>query len=106
MTNGGLAGGDQPLHGPNLIGKATLNVLQPRGRREITPVEEKRSHVCHEHFGLGEEVARVRQLRSGEYIQRLDPGDGMRPRSYAMLLNICVAQYFDPLALAATTCSG
>ena len=43
-----LAGSDQPLNGLNLIGKATLNVLEPGGRREITAVEEKRPHVCHE----------------------------------------------------------
>ena len=54
------AGSDQPLNGPNLIGKATLNVLEPGGRREITAVEEKRLHVCHEHISFTEEVARLR----------------------------------------------
>ena len=37
----GRAGSDQPLNGSNLIGKATLNVLEPRGSREITGVEEE-----------------------------------------------------------------
>ena len=63
------AGSDQPLKGPNLIGKATLNVLEPGGGREIIVVEEKRLHLCHEHIGVAEEVAR---LRSGKYIQRLN----------------------------------
>jgi hypothetical protein len=31
MAKARLAGGDQPLNGLNLIGKATLNVLEPGG---------------------------------------------------------------------------
>ena len=71
-----LADGDQPLKGLNLIREATLNVLQAGGRREIIAVEEKRPHVCHEYIGFTQEVARLRQLRSGEYIPRLNLSDG------------------------------
>ena len=72
MAEHWLAGGDQPLNGLDLIGKATLNVLESGGRREITNVEEKRLHVCHEHISFAQEIARHRQLRSGRYIQRLN----------------------------------
>jgi hypothetical protein len=63
--NTGLLGSDQPLKDMNLISKATLNVLEPGGRREIIAVEEKRSHVSHEHMSFKQEVVR---LRSGDYI--------------------------------------
>ena len=53
MAKPGLLGSDQPLKDLNLISKAALNVLQAGGRREIIAVEEKRPHVCHEHFGFG-----------------------------------------------------
>jgi len=53
-------GSDQPLKGLNLISKATPNVLEPGGRREITNVEEKRLHLCHEHISVTEEVAHLR----------------------------------------------
>ena len=56
---------DQPLKDLNLISKATLNVFQAGGCREIIAVEEKRSHVCHEYIGFTQEGAR---LRSGKYI--------------------------------------
>jgi hypothetical protein len=49
---------DQPLNGLNLIGEAALIVLEPGGGREITRVEEKRSHVCHEHISFKQEVVR------------------------------------------------
>jgi hypothetical protein len=68
-----LAGSDQPLHGLNLIGKATLNVLKTGGRHEITDVKEKRLHVCHEHIGFTQEIVR---LRSGDYIQKLNLSEG------------------------------
>ena len=63
--NTGLLGSDQPLKDLNLISKATLNVLEPGSRREITCVEEEQLRVCHEHIGFTQEVAR---LRSGKYI--------------------------------------
>jgi hypothetical protein len=75
MMKGGLAG-DQPLHGANFIGKAALNVFEPGGGREIIAVEEKRSHVCHEHISFKQEVVRLCQLRGGGYIQRVNLGDG------------------------------
>ena len=53
-------GSDQPLHSLNLIGKAALNVLEPRGQCEITGVEEERLHLCHEHISVAEEVAHLR----------------------------------------------
>ena len=53
MTKCRPASSDQPLDGLNLIGEATLNVLEPGGRREIADVEEKRPHVGHEHIGFG-----------------------------------------------------
>jgi hypothetical protein len=53
-----LGGSDQALNGANLIGKASLNVLEPRGRREITDVEEKRLNVCYKHISLKKEIAR------------------------------------------------
>ena len=55
--------------------RATLNFFQARGCREIIAVEEKRSHVGHEHFGFTEEVVRLRELRSGRCIQRLNPSE-------------------------------
>ena len=61
-----LAGSDQPLNGLNLIGKATLNVLEPGGGREIIAVEEKRSHVSHEHMSFKQEVVRLCQLGIGK----------------------------------------
>src|SRR5208337_1388785 len=76
MAKRRLAGGDQPLNGLNLIGKATLNVLEAGGRGEITNVEEKRLHVCHEHISFPQEIARLRQLQSGRYIRRLNLSDG------------------------------
>ena len=79
MFNGetpGLLGSDQPLKGLNLISEAILNVFQAGGRREIIAVEEKRPHLCHEYIGFTQEVARLCQLRSGGYIQRLSLSDG------------------------------
>ena len=32
--------------------EATLNVLEPGGRRGVTGVEEKRLHLCHEHISV------------------------------------------------------
>jgi hypothetical protein len=66
MTKGRLAGGDQAFNGMKLIGKATLNVLEPRGGREIVAVEEKRPHACHEHLSFKQEVARLCQLGIGK----------------------------------------
>ena len=60
------AGGDQTLNGIKLIGKATLNVLELRGGREIVAIEEKRPHVCHEHMSFNQEVARLCQLEIGK----------------------------------------
>ena len=57
---------DQTLKGLNLISEATLNVLEPGGGREIIAVEEKRSHVCHEHMSFKQEVVRLCQLGIGE----------------------------------------
>jgi len=61
--NAGLLGSDQPLDGSKLISKATLNVLEPGGRREIIAVEEKQFHVCHEHMSFKQEAVR---LQSGD----------------------------------------
>jgi hypothetical protein len=66
MAKTRLTAGDQALNGPNLIGEAALNVLEPRGGREIIPVEEKRSHVCDEHMSFKQEVVRLCQLGIGE----------------------------------------
>jgi hypothetical protein len=66
MTKYRLAGSDEPLNGANLIGEATLNVLQSGGRREITDVEEKRLHVCHEHMSFKQEVVRLGEFGIGE----------------------------------------
>jgi hypothetical protein len=55
-----FAGSDQPLKGSHFISKATLNVLEPGGRREITRVEEKRLHVRHEHISATEKIANLR----------------------------------------------
>ena len=52
MWKGRLAGGDQTLNGMKLIGKATLNVLEPGGDHEITAVAEKRLYVGHEQVGF------------------------------------------------------
>ena len=60
MTKRRRAGRDQPLKGSNLIGKATLNVLEPGGSREITGVEEERLHVYREHISVTEEVSHLR----------------------------------------------
>jgi hypothetical protein len=49
---GWLAGSDQTLNGMKLIGKATLNIFEPGGHREIIAVEEKRPHVSHEHMSF------------------------------------------------------
>ena len=57
--NTGVLGSDQPLNGANLISEATLNVLEPGGRRGVTGVEEQRLHLCHEHISVAEEVARL-----------------------------------------------
>jgi hypothetical protein len=57
---------DQPLNGLNLIREAGLNVLEPRGRREIIAVEEKRSHISHEHMSFKQEVVRLCQLGFGK----------------------------------------
>ena len=54
------------INGLNLIGKATLNVLEPGGRQEMTAVEEKRFHVCHEHMSFKQEVVRLGQFGIGE----------------------------------------
>ena len=62
---------DQALNGLNLISEATLNVLEPGDHREIIPVEEKRSHVSHEHMSFKQGVVRLGQLRGGGCIQRL-----------------------------------
>ena len=66
MTKSKLAGGDQTLDGLKLIGKATLNVLEPGGSREITAVEEKQSHVSHEHLSFKQEVVRLCQPGIGK----------------------------------------
>ena len=71
MAKARLAGGDQPLNGSNLIGKAPLNVLEPGGDHEITAVAEKRPYVGDEQVGFIEEVVCLRQLRGGGCIQRL-----------------------------------
>jgi hypothetical protein len=60
MAKTWLGGGDQPLKGSNLISEATVNVLEPGGRHEITGVEEERLHLCHEHISVPEEVAHLR----------------------------------------------
>jgi hypothetical protein len=62
MTKSQLAGGDQTLDGLKLIGEAALNVLEPRGRCEITAVEEERLYVRHKQIGFPEKIARFRQL--------------------------------------------
>jgi len=82
MAKGRRGGGDQPLKRLNLIREATLNVLEPGGRREIIAVEEKRPHVCHEYIGFTQEVAR---LRSGDYIQRLNFSDRLRAPQLSIL---------------------
>jgi hypothetical protein len=69
-----LIGGDQPLKGLNLISEATLNVLEPGGGREIIAVEEKRSHVCHEHMSFTQEIVRLGQFGIGE--ERLSASGG------------------------------
>jgi len=60
MAKTRLAASDQALNDLNLIGKATLNVLEPGGRRGVTGVEEERLHLCHEHISVAEEVAHLR----------------------------------------------
>jgi hypothetical protein len=69
MAKAAHSAGDQPLNGLNLISEATLNVLEPGSRREITSVEEKRSHVCHEHISFTQELLRFGQPRRAGYIQ-------------------------------------
>ena len=69
-----LARSDKPLDGMKLIGKAALNVLQSGGGREITDVEEKRLHVCHEHMSFKQEVVRLGQFGIGE--ERLNASGG------------------------------
>jgi hypothetical protein len=66
MAKRRLAGGDQALNGLNLIGEAALNVLEPRGGREIIAVEEKRSHVSDEHMSFKQEVVCLCQLGIGK----------------------------------------
>jgi hypothetical protein len=62
MTKCRLAGGDQPLNGSKLIGKAALNVLEPGGDHEITAVAEKGLYVGHEQVGFIKEIVCLRQL--------------------------------------------
>jgi hypothetical protein len=38
IAKGRCGGSDQPLHGPNLIREATLNVLEPGDHRKITAI--------------------------------------------------------------------
>ncbi len=52
--------GYQPLNGPNLISKSTLNVLEPGGRGGIAGVEEKRLYLCHEHISIAQEFVHLR----------------------------------------------
>ena len=52
MAKTRLTGSDQPLDGLKLIGKATLNILEPGGDHEITAVAEKRLYVGHEQVGF------------------------------------------------------
>jgi len=56
----------QALNDAYLIGEAALNVLEPRGGREIIVVEEKRSHVSHEHMSFKQEVMCLGQLGIGK----------------------------------------
>jgi hypothetical protein len=67
---------DQPFNGPNLIGEATLNVLEPGGYRKMTAVGEERLHVCHKYGRFTQEIARLRQFRSSGDIQRLNLSHG------------------------------
>jgi hypothetical protein len=85
MVSASCDGGDQPLQGSNLISEATVNVLEAGGRRDITRVKEERLHLCHEHISVAEEVAHLRQLRSGEYIPRLNFSDGLRTPQLCVL---------------------
>ena len=64
VTSARLTGGNQPLDGLNLIGKAGLNVLEPGSHREITSIEEKRSHVRHEHISFKQGLVSLCQLAS------------------------------------------
>ena len=48
------------VQGRNLISEATVNVLEPGGRRGVTGVEEERLHLCHEHISVAEGVAHFR----------------------------------------------
>ena len=66
MAKAAHSASDQPLNGLNLISEATLNVLEPGSCREITRVEEKRSHVCHEHISFKQEVVRLSQIGFGK----------------------------------------
>jgi hypothetical protein len=45
MVSSRRSDGDQALNDQNLIGKATLNVLEPGDHRTITAVGEERLHV-------------------------------------------------------------
>ena len=65
--------GDQSLHRPDLIGDTPLNILEPRGGDEITAVEEKRFHICHEHIRFEQEIMRLCKLRSRKQIEGLSP---------------------------------
>ena len=57
-----IAGSDQPLDGSKLIGKATLNILEPGVDHEITAVAEKGLYVGHEQVGFIEEIVCLLQL--------------------------------------------
>src|SRR5271167_2794483 len=85
------AGGDQALNGSKLIGKATLNVLEPGGDHEITAAAEKRLYVGHEQVGFIEEVVCLRQLRGGGGIQRLNLSEHHASSDCAMQYKFCAS---------------
>jgi hypothetical protein len=87
---------DQPLNGLNLIREAGLNVLEPRGRREIIAVEEKRSHISHEHMSFKQEVVRLCQLGFGK--QRLSASGRHASSIVQRIMNSFTCAVYSTLA--------
>ena len=89
-----LTGGDQPLNGLILIGKATLNVLEARGRHESPLLKKSDLTSVTSTSDLARKSRASVSSASGQYIQRLDPGDSHAPPVVMQcMINICVAQY-------------
>ena len=83
----------QALHGLNLIGKATLNVLEPGGLAKSSLLRKSDLTSVTSISALARKSREA--VSSGAVdISRLDPGDSHSPPVVVQcMINICVAQY-------------